>query len=60
MGESFTLADCSVIPALLQHRDAHPLAKFEHVAAYLARARERPSVARVRREVEAFAAKAAS
>lgn len=60
MGESFTLADCSVIPALLQHRDAHPLAKFEHVTAYLARASERPSVARVRRELEAFAAKAAS
>ncbi len=60
MGDAFTLADCSVIPALLQHRDAHPFARFEHVTAYAARASERPSVMRVRREAEAFAATAAS
>lgn len=58
MGDDFTLADCSVLPALLHY--GYPLARFEHVDAYVARGRERPSVARVRREVEAFAAKAAS
>lgn len=58
MGDAFTLADCSVIPPLLQY--GYPLDRFEHVRAYVGRAVERPSVARVRREVEAFAAKAAS
>ncbi len=60
MGDSFTLADCAMIPPLLQYGSAHPITRFEHVSAYFARAMERPSVMRVRREVEAFAAKAAS
>lgn len=60
MGESFTLADCALIAPLLQYADAHPVTKFKNVTSYLNRARERSSVMRVRREAEAFAAKAAS
>jgi glutathione S-transferase len=60
MGDTFTLPDCALIPTLAQHGDAHPFTGFKHVSAYFGRAMERPSVVRVRREVEAFAAKAAS
>lgn len=60
MGESFTLADCALIAPLLQYADAHPVTKFANVTNYLRRAKERASVIRVRREVEAFAVKAAS
>ena len=60
MGDSFTLADCALIPALANNRTAYPIEKWKHVSAYLARALQRPSVARVRREVDAYEAKIAS
>ncbi len=60
VGDSFSLADCSLIPALTNHRAVFPTNKWKHVTAYLERALDRPSVARVRREVDAFEAKAAS
>ena len=60
MGDTFTLADCALIPPLAVHGGAHPLARFKNVAAYFERALQRPSVVRVRREQEAFAARAAS
>jgi glutathione S-transferase len=60
MGDSFTLADCSLVPTLAAYGHAHPFERFKHVSAYLSRALERPSVARMRREHETFAAKAAS
>jgi glutathione S-transferase len=60
MGESFTMADCSLIPTLLEHPALHPYDRFENIARYAERARVRPSVARMRRELEAFVAKAAS
>ena len=60
MGDSFTLADCALIPALANHRAVYPIDKWKHIGAYLGRALERPSVARVMREVQAFEAKVAS
>lgn len=59
MGDAFTLADCSLIPALAAYRSAHPFDRFAHLSAYLGRALERPSVARIRREHEESDAKAA-
>ncbi len=55
MGESFTAADCSLIPALADHA-LHPIDRFEHLAAYYERALGRPSVARVQRELAAWLA----
>ncbi|HEY5927945.1 MAG TPA: glutathione S-transferase family protein [Kofleriaceae bacterium] len=60
MGDTFTLADCSLIPPLANHRDAHPLDRWKHLSAYVDRAFDRPSVARVRREHAAYMTKAAS
>jgi glutathione S-transferase len=60
MGDTFTLADCALVPTLMQHGNAHPFTRFKHVNAYFDRAMERPSVVRVRREQEAFVAKSAS
>jgi len=60
MGDTFTLADCALIPVLVTHGSAYPFDRFKHLSAYVERAQTRPSVARVRREVEAYAAKAAS
>jgi glutathione S-transferase len=60
MGDSFTLADCALVPALSGQTGGYPIDKWKHVDAYLARALERPSVARVRREVEAYEARVAS
>jgi glutathione S-transferase len=59
MGDNFTLADCAMLPSLIEHRDVHPFDKWKHLTAYVERGMERASVARVRREVAAYAAKAA-
>lgn len=60
MGDSFTLADCSLIPALAAYGDLHPFKHFANITSYFGRAMERPSVARMRREHEAYVFKAAS
>jgi glutathione S-transferase len=44
MGEGFTMADCSLIPGLRYARELHPFDRHKHVAAYFARAMERPTV----------------
>ncbi|HEY5921238.1 MAG TPA: glutathione S-transferase family protein [Kofleriaceae bacterium] len=44
MGDSFTMADCSLIPSLRYARDLHPFDRYKHASAYFARALERPSV----------------
>jgi glutathione S-transferase len=59
MGDAFTMADCSLIPALRYARELHPFDRFRHVAAYFARALERPSVKGVVDEVAAHLAKSA-
>ena len=51
MGDAFTMADCSLIPPLRYARELHPLDRYKHVAAYLARGLERPSVKGVFDEV---------
>jgi len=60
MGDDFTLADCSLISGIAHHRDAHPFERFKHLSSYLDRALQRPSVARVRAELDAHTARAAS
>jgi glutathione S-transferase len=60
MGDSFTLADCSLVPALSNHGGVYPIDRWKHISAYLERALERPSVARVRREVDAHESRVAS
>jgi glutathione S-transferase len=54
MGEAFTLADCAALPALFYADYAVPLADRPELAAYLARLRARPSVARVLAEAEPY------
>jgi glutathione S-transferase len=60
MGDTFTLADCSLLPSLIAHRTAHPFDRFKHLSAYVDRGLERPSVMRMRREADAYVMKAAS
>jgi glutathione S-transferase len=44
MGDSFTMADCSLIPTLRYAREVHPFERYKNVVAYFGRALERPSV----------------
>ena len=61
-GENFTMADCAAIPPLFYAQVAAPFAQYPNVAAYFARAQQRPSYAKVKAEFEpvwqAMAAKA--
>jgi glutathione S-transferase len=59
MGDAFTMADCALIPALRYARELHPDDRHRHVAAYFARARERPSVKGVFDEVASHLARSA-
>ena len=52
LGETFTIADCAALPALFYADYATPLPAS--LAAYLARLKARPSVARVLKEAEPF------
>ena len=54
MGEAFTMADCAALPALFYADYAVALADWPDLAAYLARLKTRPSVARVLAEAEPF------
>ena len=54
LGESFTLADCAALPALFYADYAVSLAEWPELAAYLARLKARPSVARVLAAAEPF------
>jgi glutathione S-transferase len=44
LGDSFTLADCSLAPCLFYLRNIHPYAQFKNIEAYWSRLSERPSV----------------
>ena len=59
MGDAFTLADCSLIPALRYATQLHPFDKWRHLSAYFARASERPSVREVYDELAPHLAKSA-
>lgn len=59
MGDAFTLADCSLVPALRYARELHPFDRYRHVAAYFARALERPSVKGVFDDIAPHLAKSA-
>lgn len=58
MGDELTMADCALIPALGYCRTLHPFGQWKHLAAYAARAFERPSVLRVQEEIAPHLAKA--
>jgi glutathione S-transferase len=51
MGDTFTMADCALVPALRYARELHPFERFENIAAYFTRALQRPSVKGVFDEV---------
>ncbi len=54
MGDAFTLADCAAVPALFYADHAVSLAGRPGLAAYLARLKARPSVARVLAEAAPY------
>ncbi len=54
VGETFTLADCSALPALFYGDKVAPMVEWPNLAAYLERLKARPSVARVLAEAEPF------
>lgn len=60
VGDEFTLADCSLIACFASARRLHPHDRWEHLAAYAARARERASVRRLEAEVAPYLAPAAA
>jgi glutathione S-transferase len=61
MGDTFTMADCALIPVLGYCRMLHPFDRFKHLSAYAARAFERPSFVKVQEELAPYlASKAAS
>lgn len=49
-GDSFTMADCSLIPVLLYLEKAYPFKDFNNLQAYWERAQERPSYQKVKEE----------
>jgi len=54
-GDEFSMADCAAAPFLLYAHWSHPIpAKHEHVMAYLARLRARPSFARAWAEAKQY------
>jgi glutathione S-transferase len=54
-GTSFTLADCSALPALFYANEVEPFGDdFANIAAYLDRLKARPPVARVLKEAEPY------
>jgi len=54
LGQEFTLADCSALPALYYANRVHPLGPHTRTAAYLERLLDRPSVSRVLREATPY------
>ncbi|WP_407115044.1 glutathione S-transferase family protein [Bradyrhizobium sp. LMG 9283] len=55
MGEAFTLADCSALPALFYANNVEPIgADRSNISSYLERLKVRPSVVRVLREAEPY------
>jgi glutathione S-transferase len=51
MGDSFTMADCALVPCLDYCRKLHPFDRWRHLSAYAARAFERPSFQTLQAEV---------
>ena len=51
-GDAFTMADCSLIPAMYYARTVAPFDDHANVAAYWERAQSRPSYAKVKAEFE--------
>ncbi len=54
MGETFTMADCALIPALGYARLVHPFDRHRHLSAYARRAFERPSFQQVAAELAPY------
>jgi glutathione S-transferase len=56
MGDTFTMADCALVPSLALCRTVYPFERFQHLTAYASRAFERPSFLKIRDEVAAMPA----
>ena len=55
VGDTFTMADCSAAPALFYADKVEPLGeKYQHLAKYLERLKQRPSFARVLEEAKPY------
>lgn len=52
LGETFSVADCAIAPALAYARKIHPYEQFTNLTAYAARIHERPSWQRVWQEAK--------
>jgi glutathione S-transferase len=57
VGDAFTMADCSLAPALAGARLVHPFDKHPNLLRYFGRLVERPSFARVLEEMKPYAGK---
>lgn len=51
MGDTFTLADCSLLPGLSYSRTLHPFERWKNLSAYANRAFERPSFTKMEAEL---------
>jgi glutathione S-transferase len=60
MGDSFTMADCALLPPLGYARMLHPFDRHKNLVAYAGRGAERPSMVEVQAELAPYLAKAAS
>lgn len=55
MGSDFTMADCAAAPALFYADKVMPFAgRYDNLAAYLGRLKQRPSYARALKEAEPY------
>lgn len=59
MGETFTMADCALIPSLGYARMLHPFDRWKNLSAYANRAFERPSFLKVREDLAPYLEKPA-
>ncbi|HWU87052.1 MAG TPA: glutathione S-transferase family protein, partial [Kofleriaceae bacterium] len=58
MGDTFTMADCALVPSLGYSRRLHPFDRWKNLTAYANRAFERPSFQKVAAELAPYLAKA--
>jgi glutathione S-transferase len=60
MGDTFTMADCALIPVLGYCRQLHPFDRWKNLTAYAGRGFERPSYRKVAEELAPYLAARAS
>ena len=60
VGDMFTMADCSLAPAIGYCRTLHPFDRWKHLTAYAGRMFERPSFLAVQAELAPYLARASA